>query len=192
LSDFQSSAGAGENPDPCETSTWFMAECRESRRISKTKGDLPSQPCKPHKFIDPIENCRRRWNREMFANIQIARTVFESESEEKIENSAMLLVEALREIRPWLSIYTKARMQDNPDLDRFDSHLAIYEMRQFLKQLGEKLGSDEKATAEINNGAYLVTADGVRWDFANTEHGFDLICQEREKQVKKHGKPAKK
>jgi hypothetical protein len=135
---------------------------------------LDSNPKEKPYTIDEVDGSKLPYTKELFERIQahLKRGITYT------TNPARILPRALSIVGDWISVYTAADNAGNHEL-------AYYLMRNFLDQLVERLGKDDKATAQLNEKARLYDADGSEWRLV---HEGDQISFSK---VEKQGRPKK-
>jgi transcriptional regulator with XRE-family HTH domain len=123
------------------------------------EGDPEAKPY----WIDPVDNRRRPWMKQIFELTQSAKEVRIG----KKRHPAWHLKNGIDALSDLLSVYLAATEAGREEL-------ALYLIEQCSKKLVERLGKDDKAFLRINQKAHLTTANGLQWRFRSTDGRISL------------------
>jgi transcriptional regulator with XRE-family HTH domain len=128
--------------------------------------------------IDPGDNSRRPYSKELFEKIQARKAP-------KIRFSRNLkrdLVFAIPPIVDWLSIYANAAKTGQDDL-------ALYLMNRYLDQLAKRFGKDDGTFRRLDQKVRIVDDDGSEWVLVQDTLSSWITVKDTEESSKKEPLP---
>jgi transcriptional regulator with XRE-family HTH domain len=119
---------------------------------------------------DEVDDSRHPYTKDLFEQIQ----AYKKKGITYPRKPERRLIGAIAVVLDWISVHNLAHEAGR-------SELAVYLMRQFLDGLAERLGKDDAAMMQINEGARIIDASGSEWIFSqsNEEAGMKGITLEK-------------
>jgi transcriptional regulator with XRE-family HTH domain len=126
---------------------------------------LDASPEEEPYWIDPADNRKRPWTKQIFEQIQAYK--LEPHPPFKDPRPAWRLVRAMMATGRWLSIYSWAEKNGQTEV-------AQYLITKFLNGLAERLGTDDVGATRLCQNAELRLKDGTQWTFEPEEGQLHL------------------